>query len=325
MNQDIHPFQSRISYQDQLLLLLEAVIDIYQIGAYHSHAILDTGYEDFNVHLTTNQGEYLLKFFADFRNEANCKRYVDIMTAVVGAGIKHPQLHQSQQGYLTKIKLNDAKIRLVVTDFIEGETFYQLRTKPTLEEQEIIIQQAAKINQLQINPAYVYDSWAVVNFPTEYQNIKDQLTHNDAILIEPVYKDFLKINIKALPKCFVHGDIIDTNVIRATSGEIFILDFSVANVYPRIQELAVILCDLLFDYPNRVGFEQIYNHALEIYQNLVKLTDDELKYLPLFIKAAHAMHIIGASKAKVDGSLSEENNHWIKMGRQGLSFTTNLW
>lgn len=324
MKNNTHPFQRRISYKGHLPDLLKKVIAGYELGKYRSHKVIGVGYEDFNVILKTDKGKYFLKFFADFRDEKDCQRYVDIMTAAVKHGVSHPKLYQSGQGYFHTIDTEDGLVRLVAMEYVDGKTFFDLKQKPINEEKDFLVKQAALINSIRIKPKFVYDSWAVVNFLKEYEKIKQHLTDEDIRLIEPLAKEFSSIDIKALPHCFVHGDIIDTNVIRSNKNKVYILDFSVSNVYPRVQELAVMLCDILFD-SNKQRFQKIYNRALGIYQKIIKLEKIELDTLPLYVQAAHAMHIVGAAKSAVEDGDSEENDHWIYVGREGLKFTRGFW
>jgi len=322
-NEKNHPFQKRINYQGQLSELLKQVTGDYDFGNYQSHKIATVGYEDFNVILKTSKGKFFIKFFADFRNKANCQRCVDVILAVIKQGVNHPGLFKSNQGYLHEIKIKDELIRLIAIEYIEGKTFFDLKQKPSSDEMIFLVKQASIINSTNIQPAYVYDNWAIVNFLKEYNQIKKILTDADIKLIEPLAKEFSKINIETLPHCFVHGDIIDTNVIRSDTGELYIIDFSVSNFYPRIQELAVMLCDILFN-SNENKFKEIYAKTLNIYQEKIELTEQELKLLPLFIKVAHAMHIVGPIKFTIENKNSKENNHWLKSGRAGLTFMNSF-
>jgi Ser/Thr protein kinase RdoA (MazF antagonist) len=108
-------------------------------------------------------------------------------------------------------------------------------------------------------------------------------------------------------------------VIRSDRG-IYIVDFGVSGVYPRIQELAMLLCDLFFT-PDKAEYTKNYQLALDAYQETVQLEDTELEWLPTFVKLAHAMHIIAPTIQKVKhGNSSAENEHWLRRGREGLRF-----
>ncbi|MBN1263208.1 MAG: phosphotransferase [Candidatus Pacebacteria bacterium] len=205
-------------------------------------------------------------------------------------------------------------------EYIDGKSFFDLKQKPTAKERDFLVRQAALINGLQIRPKLFYDYWAVVNFLKEYQEVKKHLEKKDIKLIDPLAEKFKQVDVKSLPRCLVHGDIIETNVIRSQKGRLYIFDFSVANIYPRIQELAVMLCDILF-VPERGKFQAIYQRTLDVYQKEIKLEKAEIEALPLLVRAAHAMHIIGSVKYALEEGDFEENKHWIKMGREGLAFT----
>ncbi len=142
--------------------------------------------------------------------------------------------------------------------------------------------------------------------------------------IKPLVDLFPRLNIEKLPHCFVHGDIISTNVIRSIDNKIFIIDFAVANIYPRIQELAILLCDL-FLVKDKDKYLFNYNLALEEYQKVLLLAKEEIEILPTYIKLAHAMHIIPATREKVKGTELKENDYWLRSGKEGIRFAYEIW
>ncbi|PIW91000.1 MAG: hypothetical protein COZ91_02815, partial [Candidatus Nealsonbacteria bacterium CG_4_8_14_3_um_filter_39_7] len=152
------------------------------------------------------------------------------------------------------------------------------------------------------------------------------LDKEDRAIIELMIERYNSLFIDDLPHCFVHGDILKGNTMRDKGGDIYILDFAVANYYPRIQELAVILCDLFFDAGNPEEFPENYDLALSEYQKYVSLTEDELIKLPDYVKLAHTMHILLPSWEKAaNGNDSSENEYFLRMGRTGLRYLNKIW
>jgi len=315
-------FQERIDYRGDLIKLAERVCNDFGIGEYKAHKIITVGYEDLNIILETNENKFLVKALANFRNQEDRERYLQIMQSVNEAGISHPKLYKSEQGYLHKVEIDNAEVFVFVMQFIEGSTFYDLGEKPNEEEIRFLARQAALINKIDLKPVYVYDGWAIPNFLKEYNQIREKLDKGDQVLIDPVAKEFEKLDLGKLPKAFVHGDIIDTNTIRDKNKKVWILDFSVSNYYPRIQEITMLACDLLLDFSDTEKYKGNLKIALEEYQKVIQLTEEELKVLPLYIKASHAMHIIGASKSIIEDEGSEESQDWLKKGREGLKYTS---
>jgi Ser/Thr protein kinase RdoA (MazF antagonist) len=179
---------------------------------------------------------------------------------------------------------------------------------------------------MNIRPPQVYDSWAVVKFVKEYDEKKQYFEPSDLQMMEDVIAGMRNVDLAQLPHCFVHGDIIRTNVMRAKNGHIFILDFSVSNYYPRVQELAVLLCDLFFNEKDPSNYAENYQLALDEYQTIEPLTPEELAIFPLYIKAAHAMHIVNPIYLqKVENNQTVENAKWLELGRVGLQFANEFW
>jgi len=319
-------FQKRIGYNGELEKVVSKVAQDFGLGKYLKYKVIEEGYEDLNVVVTTNKGKYFVKMLATFRDNEGCKRYVDIMLTSLEAGVSHPRLLQSPKGYLYKNNFDWTEIRLVVMKYIDGKSLYESREKVSLEDARFLVHKAALINQIDLKVPFVYDSWAIVNFVKEWKENKKVFPEDDNILIDPVFNSFSKLEIKSLPTAFVHGDIIKTNVMRDKNGKLYILDFSVANNYPRIQELAVLLCNLLYSDKNPSDFMDYYELALDEYKKRIELTKLEVGSLPLYLKAAHAMHIIGAGREKYKkGNESEENEYWLDQGRKGLRDMNRLF
>jgi Ser/Thr protein kinase RdoA (MazF antagonist) len=319
-------FQTRISYQgDAQKLYRQTVLD-YDLGEYRSAEDVPIGYEDFNVIITTDNGKFFVKYLASFRTPADCQRYVDTMQRVIATGINHPKLYRSAQGYLHEIALDGATVQMCVLEYVEGKTFYQLHTQPTVDELMYLAQQAALINTIAIKPLAVYDSWACVNFLAELKKSETYLQPMDMVPLRNLAHKFSAYNLDQLPHCFVHGDIIKTNVMRANNGKIYILDFSVSNWYPRVQELAVLFCDLFFNENDPQNFPQLYQQGLVEYQKTVPLSSAEIDILPIYTQVAHAMHLVCATyEREVNGNNTKENDSWLQLGRQGLSYSLQLW
>lgn len=314
--------QQRIGYTGDLDPILSKVCEVYNLGNYLSYSVIEMGYEDFNIIITTNRDKYFIKIFAAFRDKQDCQRYVEIIKNVQSAGIHHPKLY----GDLYEVTIGNTSIRLIVTEYINGLTLFDSPGIITEKETKFLIQQAAMINQVAIKPPFVYDSWAIVNFLKEAERKMQFLLLDDKKLIHPVLTKFKALDLKVLPHCFVHGDIIKTNVMRDNQGKLYVLDFSVANYYPRIQELAVLLCDVLFDKNQTDKYDTVYKQTVAEYQNFIKLDKLELEILPLYIESAHAMHLLSANYEKVvNNNNSKENDYFLKLGKAGLQFTADYF
>ncbi len=313
-------FYKRIGFEGKLADISKVVCKEFNLGEYISNKLIPVGYEDFNFVLETNKCKYFVKIFSNFRTDNDCYRYIDILLKAIENKVSFPKLFKSEQGYLHITKITDSKLRLCVMQYIDGNTFFSLGKKPVLEEIKEITRQAALINSINIRPKFIYDSWAIVNFLKQFEKEGKFLSQENFELLNPLIEDFKEMKIEKLPHCFVHGDIISTNVMKDKNNKIWIIDFAVSNYYPRIQELAIIACNLLFDEKDKKKSESNFKIALKEYQKIIKLNSRELEALPTYIKLAHAMHILQANYEKVvKGNESKENEYWLNQGKIGFA------
>lgn len=312
-------FFQRINYKGKIDDISLAICKDFQIGDFISNKLVPIGYEDFNFTLKTTRGRYFVKIFSNFRTDNDCRRYVEVMLRAIETEVSFPKLFKSKQNHLYTTIVNNANLRICVMEYIDGESYYFLKQKPNMGEIKTLAHQAALINSIEIKPKFIYDQWAIVNFLNEFQKKGKHLSQQDLKIIEPLVKKFKDIDIGKLPHCFVHGDIIVTNVMKDKNGKIWIIDFAVSNYYPRIQELAVLACNMLFDENDKSKSENNLKIALEEYQKTITLTSKELEVLSIYVKLAHAMHLLSANYEKtVKKNNSEENEYWLNQGRSGL-------
>lgn len=322
-NQD---FQKRINFQGDLKILLSNVAKDYNLGEFLKYDINLIGYEDLNVVLDTSGGKYFVKIFSSFRKIEDCHRFLNIVNAVIEAGVNHPKLFSASNDQLYEFEADGKITRLCVMEYIDGDSFYGIEKNPSTNEILEIADMAVKINLIDYKPTYIYDSWAIPNILKEYEITKNHLDPEDKALLDPLIEEARKIDFKTLPHSFVHGDLIKTNILLDKSGKIFVVDFSVANSYPRIQELAVLFVNMFFNEKDLKNYKNIYNLVLNRYQKTIILTEKEIEILPLYTKLSHAMHIIGASQEKeLRGNSSGENDYWLNLGRIGLKYMSDKW
>lgn len=312
-------FRKRIGFDGDLKRISKDICRDFNLGDFLDCKVILIGYEDFNFFLRTANGKFFVKIFSNERTIDDCKRNVDIIVKSLEAGISVPKLYRSKEGYLHLLEIDRVILRICVMDFVDGEDFFTSKALVRKEDIVSLAHQAALINSINIKPSKIYDSWATYNFLLEFKEKGQYLEKEDFDVIKPLGEKFNNLKIETLPHCFVHGDIIRTNVIKDKNDKIWIVDFSASNYYPRIQELAVLACDFLFSRDSKKESEENLKIALEKYQKTIKLTQRELESLPTYIELAHAMHVLRANyDKKVRNNNSEENNYFLNIGKSGL-------
>lgn len=313
---ETHKPTDRLVYTGDLKPLIGGIAEAYGVGVPISHSVVEVGYEDCNVIIETDQDRYLAKMFAKTRKPEEVIRYTDIMQKVVAAGVNHPELIATGSG---KIVHTESGVSLVLMRFIEGKTFFDLDRAPRRSERHTILEQAAKINAIDYEPPYLFDSWAIPNIGNMFERVKQFIEPDDLVLVEQAMAQYNAIPVSELPHAFVHGDFTKTNILRDNDGNIYVLDFSVANRYPRIQELAVIAANLLHDKDDTITLRDRCAQVADEYGQFAELTESERRHLPAYALAGVAMEFMGAHQEKfINGNDTEETDYWLDLGRSGL-------
>jgi len=317
---------NRLDYSGNLSPVVDRICGAYKIGQPTNFSIIETGYEDCNVIIQTLDDKYVAKIFSKGRSQEDIIRYTTIMEKAIVAGVNHPPLIKNGRGKVIYTDNQANGISLVLMNFIEGKTFIELGRAPSADERRMIIEQAVKVNSIDYHPPYLFDSWAIPNIKIMFEKVKGFIQPKDLDLVEQTMTRYSEIPVDTLPHCFVHGDFTKTNVLKGTDGKIYILDFSVANWYPRIQEIAVITANLLYDRDNPSTLQARIDLVLNEYSNLNPLTAEEKQYIYPYALAGIAMEFLGAHQEKyINGNDTEETDFWLNLGRDGLEKEFASW
>jgi len=310
-------FEKRLDFSGDIDGVVQRTVQAYELGELVGHNLITVGFQDYNIHAQTTSGEYLLKVFSKSRDENNTKRYVDIIEAVLAGGVQHPLLMRDNEGQAHHVD-KESGLRMAVMEFVKGKTFFDMDRAPTDAELAAIAEEAVKINKIDFTPDYLFDSWALINNQWMYDQVEPFMDDEGKELTKKVLELYKKLPVAELPKAFVHGDIIKTNTLLGDDGKIYIIDFAVSNIYPRVQEIAVMAANLTFDGKTTLQ-DRLEKVRIAYEQAGGELTPIERSSLYDFALAATAMEYMGSYYEKhISGETSEEIDYWAKLGREGL-------
>lgn len=309
----------RLNYSGDLAPVVDRLCAAYKIGQPVDFSVIETGYEDCNVIIQTSDEKWVAKIFSKDRSREDIIRYATIMEKAIEVGVNHPPLVKTGSGDVVYVDEQANGISLVLMKFVEGKSFIELGRVPSADERRMIIEQAAKVNSIDYHPPYLFDPWAIPNIKMVFEKVKRFIRPDDLWLVKRVIDQYSEIPVDTLPHCFVHGDFTKANVFKGADGKIYILDFSAANWYPRIQELGVIVANLLYDEDKPSTLRERIDPVLDEYSKLKPLTAEERKYIYPYVLAGVAMEFLGAHHEKyINGNDSEETDFWMNLGRNGL-------
>ena len=306
---ELQDFNKRIGLNTDLKNISEQICSQYNLGGFISNELITIGYEDYNYYLTTTKGKYCVKIFNNIRTRQDIVNYLERIRVVANSQINAPKPLKINNDIVLELDYKKNHYDICVFEYIDGKNYFELNQKASKEIIKELAKQTAMINQLDIKPDFIYDSWAIINFEEEYKNKREYLS------------DKYKEEFDKLPKGFVHGDIISTNVMLDSTNKVWIIDFAVSNYLPRIIDLAVISCNMCLDNSSKENTYENIALLVSEYNKYTPLSEYELSAFRTFYKLANAMHILQTQYIiKTDGD-SAENKYWLNEGIDGYSFS----
>ena len=318
---ELQDFNKRIGLNTDLKNISLEICKRYDLGDFISNELIEIGYEDYNYYLTTSRGKYCVKIFSNARTNEDVNNYLERIRAVANSNINAPKPLLINGNINLSLEYQKNNYEICVFEYIDGKNFFQLQENPSIDTIKELAKQTAMINNLDIKPNFIYDSWAIINFEEEYNKKREYVSPEYKEQFDRLLEELRKIDFDRLPKAFVHGDIISTNVMVDKDSKIWIIDFAVSNYLPRIIDLAVISCNMCLDNDSKERTYENISLLLSEYNKYNKLSEYELETFGTFYKVANAMHILQNQYIiKTDGD-SEENQYWLNEGIVGMSYS----
>lgn len=321
---ELQDFNKRIGLNTDLKNISNQICNKYNLGSFISNELITIGYEDYNYSLITSNGKYCVKIFSNIRTKQDIINYLNRIRVVANSQINAPKPLMINNDIVLELDYENNHYDICVFEYIDGKNYFELNKKPSKEIVKELARQTAMINQLDIRPDFIYDSWAIINFEQEYKKKREYISDEYKEVFDDLLIELGKINFEKLPKGFVHGDIISTNVMLDKNNKIYIIDFAVSNYLPRIIDLAVISCNMCLDNSSKENTYDNISLLIREYNKYAPLTEYELITFSIFYKLANAMHILQTEYIiKTDGD-SEENQYWLNEGIKGYSYSDNI-
>lgn len=318
---ELQDFNKRIGLNTDLKNISLEICKRYDLGDFISNELIEIGYEDYNYYLTTSSGKYCVKIFSKARTNEDVNNYLERIRAVANSNINAPKPLLINGDINLSLEYQQNNYEICVFEYIDGKNFFQLQENPSIDTIKELAKQTAMINNLDIEPNFIYDSWAIINFEEEYSKKREYVSPEYKGQFDRLLEELREIDFDRLPKAFVHGDIISTNVMVDKDSKIWIIDFAVSNYLPRIIDLAVISCNMCLDKDSKERTYENISLLLSEYNKYNKLSEYELETFGTFYKIANAMHILQTQYIiKTDGD-SEENQYWLNEGIIGMSYS----
>lgn len=274
--------------------------------------VIETGYEDVNVHVVASGGELLVKLFDRRRSLDECRRYVANIELALRAGVAHPQLRTGPSQASNLLELDDGKARSCVMDFVDAPSLMERGDDLSPSEESCLMKNVGRLSNYHSSPVPVLDTWSALALRAQVDRspLSNSMVRR---LAERVATGFELLGVDDLPTSFVHADLVPTNILCPGDGTIVIVDLGRAGELPRIHELSVLVAHTLGPKRSR-NIQATIDRTLRMYQPFCSLTAIERESIPMYTAAVSASCMVEAFRERQRGNMSSENAYWLSTG-----------
>ena len=313
----------RIKLKTSLAQLLEKVERLYSLGRVHNYRIFGKGVIEVNIKITIHRGEFVLKIFSE-KKYWRVKQLTNFLSYIEEKGVKVQKIISTKSNKLYfRIKGVRRNYYACLLSYFSGQDFS--KTDPSLELIKEIAKSLAQINKTRIKIALHYDDCLVSNLSREFKKNEFLIKNNKyKNMVRKYAHEIRNINFDKLQDGIIHGDLSREHVL-VKDREICLLDFGALNFGKIVVDLAVAMSWFCLDVNNfsRESFWQKYSLFLETYKKYIKLSDYEIKVLPILICANYAMnYLLGKYYLEVIGE--PHAKYYSDFGKRGIDLVDPL-
>lgn len=302
----------RIGKKVKLKEIAKQLCMIHNIGEYVKHKIIKVGIDDLSFYLWTTTGKYIVKNFNYEKTLSDINRYLKIYHILMKNKIKVPQLLSVNDRSVFSFEVDGLYMNSCVLECIEGKDLYSLNQLITKEEIDQLVELVISLHSIKdIVKIEEYDLYSFIRLKEVIEKTKEVISKEFKKEINLFMEEYIKVDFKKLPKTFIHGDLINTNIMKDKNKEIWLIDFTETGTGIRILDIVKIINEVIFNYNYIEESIELGEYFLKKYQEKEKLTDYELNVLDI-VRLADAYVVTMLAKRDILEQNLEEHEFFIK-------------
>lgn len=305
----------RIGRKIHIIELSNEICKEYGFGEYKKHEFIFVGIDDFSYYLYTSKGKYVVKLMNHEKTSKDINEFIQKNLVIARNNIKAPKIILHNEEVLFTYK----NVNLMVIECVDGKDLYSINQRITKEDILKLIEILIPFHRIQEKTQPTdYDEYCFMKIKYDYDKTKKILPKNIKEQVEEAIKDFDKIDLSKLPECFIHGDLISTNIMKDKEDKLWLIDFYQSGNGIRILDIVKVLNSVIYNYQYDEKIEEFEQYFLEEYSKKMPLTEYELEVLPILRKIDACTGIMLETYDFLKGNNNEENEYWLENDRNIL-------
>ena len=277
---------SRIGKKIELEKLSIEICDTYNIGEYCKYKLIENvGIDDLSYILYTNKSTFLVKVINKNKEIQEINQFIKKNDIISKNNIQAPKIILNNGKHIYSTEIDRLYINCCVIEYIEGKDLYTIGKRITKKDIDKLIDIIIPMHKIQDKLKIEYDEYCFMKINEVYKKTSSKIPKKLKNEVKEFLKEYNKIDFNKLPVCFVHGDLISSNIMKDKDEKLWLIDFFESGTGVRILDIVKILNGVLFLYYDKENSKELEKYFLDKYQELSKLTEYELELLPIFRKA----------------------------------------
>ena len=289
----------------------------YQLGRVRSRRIFTQGYDDLNILLTCERGQYVAKLFNRTKSLAAIEDHVRVQLALWQHHLPIPRMLAPNGNAIYRVPGQTRETVVCVSEYFAGEDF--VRRVPTRDDILAITRFLANLHKMSIKIGHIYDSWGTLNLPREFARKQEFVSDETARLVAPLADAIGNIRFGRARKCVIHGDLQRKHVLKDDTGRLCVLDFGCMDYSYPIVELGIFLALFCLEGVKPHHAQGIVADVLEEYHCQAPLPAHHIALLETIIRATWASYLLTAEYLMHQGDRSRQTRQWRRFALRQLS------
>lgn len=303
----------RIGKEIDIEVLSKKICIFYKLGEYKKYQLILVGIDDLSYFLDTTKGRYVVKIVNQEKTYEDISEFIEKTNIITKNHIKAPRLISCEENYLFTYDINGLHINLIVMEYIDGKDLYSIDKQLTKQDIDKLIDILISFHQIEEKIENKgYDEYCFMQIKEDYQKTKDILPNNIKMQVEEMIREFDEIELEKLPRCFIHGDLISSNIIKDKNEDLWLIDFYQSGTGVRILDIVKILNSVIDNYKYQNNTEELEQYFIEEYSKKLPLAPYELEVLPTLRKIDVCTGIMMETFDAIEGRDNQENQYWLE-------------
>lgn len=303
----------RIGKEINLENISKEICRVYKLGDYKEYKLILVGMDDLSYFLDTTKGKYVVKIINHKKTDKEINEFIQKSIVITKNNVRAPKLISYDENYLFAYDIDGLHINLVVMEYIDGSDLYSMDKQITKKDIEKLIDILIPLHKIEDKIENKdYDEYCFMKIKEDYKKTKHVLPKDIKVQVEEIIEDFEKIELEKLPKCFIHGDLISSNIMKDKNKDLWLIDFYQSGIGVRILDIVKILNSVIYNYNYEQGTKELEQYFIEEYNKRMILTEYELEILPILRKIDVCVGMMMETFDAIEGRDNEENQYWLE-------------